>query len=328
MQTRITNAETTANDAKAESSAATNRIALNQNEWSTFKTNMESTLTNNSATIAVLGGQIASLDIDNKINTVRTGLENSIAAINIPSTNSIAAELKTLGFMKETDLTVDKLSTLGFAKSTEVATQIAESIPNTSNFLTAEDVDTKITTATTGLVKEDNLETLVTSTANNLGFLKSSDVERIASQKVASAFGVEYSEGETVNVGLLKSGLEQFTSSTLLNTGILQQTVMAPQMVSEGDGTVVLDNVPTTESITLLKSITDITSQIVTLREAIAVLQNQTQQLAEGLQNMGSGDTGDEGNSGFTGLVGNVNLGNSFSPITGLTTPAIKNPNP
>ena len=126
MQTRITNAETTANDAKTESSAATSRIALNQNEWSTFKTNMESTLTNNNTTIALLGGQIASLDIDNKINTVRTGLENSIAAINIPSTSSIAAELKTLGFMKETDLTADKISTLGFAKGVEVEERVIQ----------------------------------------------------------------------------------------------------------------------------------------------------------------------------------------------------------
>ena len=226
MQTRIANAETAANDAKAESSAATSRVALNQNEWSTFKTNMESTLTNNNTTIALLGGQIASLEI--------------------PSTNSIAAELKTLGFMKDTDLTADKISTLGFAKTTDVDTKIGLETSARVAAITAEATarTTDITNATSGLIRGENFNTLLSAAATGLGFAKTADVDKkiidaetainkATNQKLGTAFGLTVNDDDDIDMTALQTQLQNFAGSTLLTANIISDETEGNQTLTQ-----------------------------------------------------------------------------------------------
>lgn len=153
----------------------------------------------------------------------------------------------TKDLIKLSDITSDKISQLGFAKTTDVETKIGLEAAARENAITAEATAraSAITNATSGLIRGENFNTLLSAAATGLGFAKTADVEdkirletearetaltnaeerleKATNRKLGTAFGMDIKDGEDVQPAALQTQLQGFASASLLNAGVFSR---------------------------------------------------------------------------------------------------------
>lgn len=222
-------------------------------------------------------------------------------------TTKANAFISGLGFVKEDDLDTkidSRTSALGLirgsdvdskitvatstlATKTELATEktareaaIATEATNRATAITAEATAraSAITSATSGLVRSDNFDSLLDTKAAQLGFAKTTDVnttiDTITNRKLGTAFGLDIKEGEDVEPATLQTQLQGFTSASLLNAGVFSRL--------KDDGT--------TESWSLMTDITNLKTTIAKMATALEALETRLDAVDGGTE---------EGDGGF-----------------------------
>lgn len=247
-------------------------------------------------------------DLDTKIDS-RTSALGLIRGSDVDSKISVA----TSTLATKTELATEKT-----ARETAIATEAT----NRATAITAEATAraSAITSATSGLIRGENFNTLLSAAATGLGFAKTEDVDakitqaetainKATNQKLGTAFGIDIKEGEDVQPAALQTQLQGFASASLLNAGVFSRL--------KDDGT--------TESWSLMTDMTNIKTAVAKLATALETLEARIDTLH------GTTDEGDEGDGGFDiGFAGSVSdlirPGTSINTgfLGGLSSPSTK----
>lgn len=221
-------------------------------------------------------------------------------------TTKANAFISGLGFVKEDDLNTkidSRTSALGLirgsdvdskitvatsslATKTELATEktareaaIATEATNRATAITAEATAraSAITSATSGLVRSDNFDSLLGTKAAQLGFAKTTDVNtaiadtearvnKATNQKLGTAFGLTVNGDADVDMTALQTQLQNFAGSTLLTANIISDGTEGNQTLTQW-----LNNKQTIEN----TNFTDIANRLTQLANDITDIKNK-----------------------------------------------------